>query len=54
MSYNIERAKEMLRLAAEYIERYPDFTIEYDETTCDGYCLAEDCRTAASMLETDE
>jgi len=28
----------------------PEMTIEYDETTCDGYCVADDCETAARSL----
>lgn len=34
----------MLRVAAEYIKQhYPDGMIYYDESDCDGYCVADDC-----------
>ncbi len=37
------RAQYLMRVAAEYIrQNCPDGDIEYDETTCDGYCLADD------------
>jgi len=32
----------LVRVASEYIGEYPSGTVDYDETTCDGYCLAED------------
>ena len=47
----IARAEMMLRVAAGYAEMFPDFEIEYDETTCDGYCVAEDCRNSADDLQ---
>lgn len=48
---SIMRAKEMLGVAAEYIEtHWPEGTVEYDETTCDGYCVVDDCRNAAGEL----
>jgi len=38
----------MLRVAAEYIrEHCPDQTIHFDDTECDGYCVADDCECAA-------
>ena len=47
-----ERAIEMLNIAADYIRaNCPEGTIEYDKTTCDGYCVADDCETAASELK---
>jgi hypothetical protein len=49
---DIARAVEMLKVAAKYIEEhYPDGTIDYDATACDGYCVADDCRDIAEMLE---
>ena len=49
-----KRAILMLELAAEYIENhYPDGTLFYDGTDCDGYCIAEDCLIAASLLKVD-
>ena len=51
MEGDMERAKEMLRIAAEYIRHhYPDGDWLYDETTCDGYCVADDCESAADGL----
>lgn len=42
------RAIQMLLLASEYIKKHaPEETINYDETQCDGRCLAEDCENAA-------
>jgi hypothetical protein len=39
---NESRVGYLLRVAAAYVEICPDFTIDYDETTCDGYCLSEE------------
>lgn len=51
MTEQEERAIEMLRIAADYIElNYPEGVVEYDEASCDGYCVAEDCRIAAEGL----
>ncbi len=48
---DVNRAAEMLEIAAEYIDEYwPEGTAEYDGTTCDGGCIAEDCRLAAEAL----
>jgi len=48
----IERAVKMLRIAAEYIEDYwPDAKYCYDDSVCDGYCIAEDCRSIADAIE---
>ena len=50
---DIDRAIEMLNIAAEYIRtHWPDGTVFYDETDCDGYCVADDCKTAAESLIT--
>ena len=47
----MNRSKELLNLAAKYIETYWDHgEIDYDGTTCDGGCLAEDCRNHAASL----
>lgn len=32
----------LLRVAVVFIEAHPEEAIDYDETTCDGYCLAEE------------
>ncbi len=45
------RAIEMLRIAAIVIENCaPDAKHHYDGVDCDGYCVADDCKTAADML----
>lgn len=50
-NFDIERAVEMLNIAAKYIrEQYPDGTVFYDDTDCDGYCVADDCEIAATAL----
>jgi len=47
-----ERASTMLRIAAEYIRTHcPDDEITYDGTTCDGYCVADDCVSAADEMD---
>lgn len=49
---NTERARQLLKLAAKYIRKYKDDgIIFYDETECDGACLADDCEAAAESLE---
>lgn len=46
------RAEEMLQIAANYIrEHCPDGTIHYDETECDGYCVADDCETVDEEIK---
>lgn len=46
-----DRAAQMLRIAAAYIREFcPDRMAHYDEADCDGYCVADDCETAALML----
>jgi hypothetical protein len=46
------RAIELMRIAASMIEDgCPDSMAEYDGTTCDGLCLAEDLRNEAESLE---
>lgn len=48
----MERAIEMLKLAASYIRGTdPTGRIFYDDSVCDGYCVADDCETAAEELE---
>ena len=48
----IERAKYLMRIAADFIEKYAaSDTWEYDGALCDGYCLAEDLHSAANDLE---
>lgn len=47
----IKRAIEMLRVAQQYCEKWPEETVDYDGTTCDGYCIMDDCNAAASELE---
>ena len=41
----LERRKDYLfRVACEYIKSNPiqEYTVDYDETTCDGLCLLEE------------
>lgn len=46
------RAAELLHLASAAIrDNCPEIEIFYDETTCDGYCLADDCQIQAEMME---
>ena len=48
----MNRAKEMLQIAADYIRKfYPKGVANYDETECDGYCVADDCEIAIADLE---
>ena len=47
------RAQEMLHIAAAYIRKYCDDEIwHYDETDCDGACIADDCEFAAEAIGT--
>lgn len=51
MSKAKARACEMLKVAAEYIrDTWPDGIAHYDGTDCDGYCVADDCESAAEIL----
>jgi hypothetical protein len=48
---DIARAVEMLTVAAQYIRDHdPSGLIKYDEAMCDGYCVADDCETAAESI----
>ena len=44
------RAAYLMRVAAAYINECPDNSIDYDETTCDGYCLAEELTVEADNM----
>lgn len=46
----LDRAIEMLKVASEYINNYPDFIVHYDEADCDGYCVIDDCLGAYQDL----
>lgn len=48
------RTRYLLRVAAQYIEDQPCNTIEYDDTTCDGYCLTQELRDEAEATGGDE
>ncbi|QDP54196.1 MAG: hypothetical protein GOVbin4685_56 [Prokaryotic dsDNA virus sp.] len=51
----LERATEMLFIAAKVIrENCPDAMHFYDNAECDGYCIADDCESAASGLGFDD
>lgn len=39
---NESRIRYLVRVAAKYIHENPEQTIDYDETTCDGYCLSQE------------
>lgn len=41
----------LLRVAVAYIEAHPEETIDYDDTTCDGYCLADELRLEIEELQ---
>lgn len=44
------RASYLMRVAAVFIRQHAsDYTIDYDETTCDGYCLADELEIEAEM-----
>lgn len=45
-----KREAYLMRVASAYINEYPDFEIDYDGTTCDGYCLAEELAVAADNM----
>lgn len=51
---NETRAAYLMRVAAEYISNCPDGEIDYDETTCDGYCLSEELATMAKNMPEKE
>ena len=52
---HLKRATEMLQVAAKYIRQHcDDGLIFYDETECDGACVADDCENAAADLGVDD
>jgi hypothetical protein len=51
----IDRAAMLMGIAAKYINSFcNDSEIFYDEAWCDGYCLAEDLRIQAEILNNTE
>jgi len=48
---NESRLLYLLRVATVYIEAHPDYEVDYDETTCDGYCLADELRNEIGELQ---
>ena len=44
------RAAYLMRVAAEYIGGCPENLIDYDDATCDGFCLAEELSVAADNM----
>ena len=44
------RTRYLLRVAAAYIQENPQYTIDYDATTCDGYCLSEELIIASQSI----
>lgn len=52
MTKEMKRAAEMLRIAAAVIREHAyDVLVDYDDTTCDGFCIADDCENAAEDCE---
>ena len=45
------RVKYLMRVAALFILEHGESTIEYDDTTCDGYCLSEEIIIAIDSLD---
>lgn len=45
------RTSYLLRVASEYIADNPEQKIDYDDTTCDGYCLSEELSVAADAMD---
>jgi hypothetical protein len=45
------RTRYLLRVAAAYTKQNPDFTIDYDETTCDGMCLSEELYEESQQIK---
>lgn len=45
------RESYIMRVASAYIrEHCPEMTINYDGTTCDGYCVADDLDSAREIM----
>ncbi len=44
----LKRAEHLLDATARFLEAHPvqEYTVFYDETTCDGSCLMDDCNHA--------
>lgn len=45
------RMKYLSRVLTEYMSENGDMVIEYDDTTCDGMCLAEDIRIEVTIKD---
>ena len=48
---NESRLHYLVRVAIKYINEQPEGMVDYDETTCDGYCLADDLDVALDNFE---
>lgn len=50
------RIVELLNIVPEFIEenRLEEYTVKYDETVCDGYCLMTDINIALDDIELPE
>lgn len=44
------RATYLMRVASAYIAECPENAIDYDDTTCDGYCLSEELAIEADNM----
>ncbi|MNR12856.1 hypothetical protein D3C85_1292330 [compost metagenome] len=48
------RLEYILRVAIEFANRHSHSTIDYDEATCDGYCLAGDLTNVLECLKEEQ
>lgn len=44
------RIQYLMRVLEQYMLKYGDCTIDFDGTTCDGQCLADDIRIELDSL----
>jgi len=53
MAEALERANLMLSVTRAFIAAngLHEFTAEYDEATCDGYCIIDDCNAASENCD---
>ncbi len=45
------RQKYLIRVAAQFIIEHGEGTIDYDDTTCDGYCLSEELTISIADMD---
>ena len=51
---NESRKVYLFRVATDYISNYPDLAIDYDGTTCDGWCLLQEMEDEISDQADEE